>query len=924
MEKNNFSYAKRIKIFAIPILTLMVIVLISLISANPTPPLTAYQTYIYDDYSGTINNTLWSNSSTGVSANCYAAESVGNYIQTYCSRISGNNAGTSTVTSLLLPPLDYIENITLFIHSNSGQGSGGISDITSTGNLFGILSGGSSAPTNHGGTQSYDANWTLIRNYTAGTNYFNYFTSYISCTNGPCSPGTTNGTSQASNNQITMFSNLPAFSNFFSGTTILDVYIINYTMNNRIITVNSIYPPDNSIFSNDNITFNGSAITNNYNTGWNTLVNMSLYIDGIVNQTFNITGKGATNYSLFNVTGIPLGRHIWSIQACDDSNTCTNSVNRTLDLSYLNVISQNYTNPVYETSAQYFEINVQFDTALYSNAYAYIVYDGVTYISNINKAVVGNNVKYSTYVDMPITNISTTKFFHWLLYSNSTTVQNSTTTNQTVNPITFSICGGPGGSHAFINMVYLDENTLAPVNLSVLSSTWNYWLGNGTTYEIYYYNSGGNLSFNNSFCFTPTSIPSNLLFSSVVYQYGINGLYPPRTFQTNVLIPPYLSLTNLSTTQNLYTLSVYESSSITIQVIDQSSASVIPGATVTITRNVAGNNVQVFSGLTDGAGTASVWLSTSSTYTITAYKSGCGTYTASIVPGSNGYNIQLNCAGNLTKFVSNIDGVTYVRTPADGVTTDYGNVFYEYRVISVVTPMSAAKFQLVDQEGNIVATNETLVNQSYSFCTGTSCSLTLSYNSVCGDNIKGRYYINMGNVSNNTYILLEGDALWRFICINKTNSQQSFSRFFDNFNTFFYQWSAGGQAGTSCRIYTNKTECNAATYCKWVDYTGFEASANLCTLRDDYNKAEFSRILLIFFGMVIVLFIMGKTTGYEMTNPGSFLMFMTGGIIILSFGGMFRFVGATPWPFFDQWIYAFICLGFSVGYNVAIVRRYSA
>ena len=74
----------------------------------------------------------------------------------------------------------------------------------------------------------------------------------------------------------------------------------------------------------------------------------------------------------------------------------------------------------------------------------------------------------------------------------------------------------------------------------------------------------------------------------------------------------------------------------------------------------------------------------------------------------------------------------------------------------------------------------------------------------------------------------------------------------------------------------------------------------------------------------MVLFIMGKTTGYEMTNPGSFLLFMTGAIIILSFGGMFRFVGATPYPFFDQWIYAFICFAFSVGYNIAIVRRYSA
>jgi hypothetical protein len=279
---------------------------------------------------------------------------------------------------------------------------------------------------------------------------------------------------------------------------------------------------------------------------------------------------------------------------------------------------------------------------------------------------------------------------------------------------------------------------------------------------------------------------------------------------------------------------------------------------------------------------------------------------------------------DFSKYNSQIDGVTYQRTPSVGAVTYSGTISYGYGVQSLLVPIKAAKFELIDEGKNIVASNETYVGSGYSFCNSTHCSLTLQYTTACGDNIKGRYYVNLGNTTNHTYVLLEADALWRFVCINTNNSQQSFTKFVDHFNQFFFQWSAGGQAGENCRIYSTLETCNAVSYCKWLNYTGYESAVELCTLKDDYNKAEFNRVLVIFFGMVIVLFIIGKTTGYEMTNPGSFIMFMTGAIIIMSFAGMFRFSGATPWPFLDQWIYAAICTGISVGYNISVTRRYSA
>jgi hypothetical protein len=921
MEKNNFSYAKR-KVFAIPIL-LFVISLIGLMSALP-----AYQPFPYDTYSGTVNTTLWSATAVGDTRACFYDEVAGTYIHPYTS--SGNSFGacTATVTSLLLPPLDYIENISLFTLATAGTGS--FDDVNAGGYLFGILSQG--AGCSHYSCQDRrEENWTLVRNYSAGTNYFNYNADGKYCHNFRVSPkncntGTytyynNNGTALAVNNYITASAYIPFVSSGVSASSAFYIYIINYTLNNHIITVNSSYPPENSIFNNGNITFNGTAITNNYNTGINSLSNMSLFINGISNQTVSVTGTGVTNSSSFNLTNLPLGSYVWSIQACDNSGTCRNSENRTLQISYLTIVNQSYTTPVYETSAQTFEINTQFNTVVYPNAFAYLNYSGTIYTSNITKVVNGLNVKYSTIIDMPTVNGTTTKVFHWDLYSDPLTIQNSVDTNQTVNPIAFSICGGAGGSINFLNMNYFDElNPTTPVNLSVPSSSWTYWLGSGTTYKSYSFSTTSQ-NITHSFCFTPAE---KILFTSTTYQYGISGTYPYRTFQTAVLTPPYFTLTNSTTNQNLYTIAASESSPITFQISDSTSANVIQGATVTITKNIGGSTIQVFSGLTDSAGTVNVWLSTTTQYTITAFKSGCGSNTATITPVGS-YNMQLNCAGNLTKYVSQIDGVAYQRTPADGATSYSGTIDYGYYVQSVLYPIKSAKFELVDGDGNLVGTNETYVASGYPFCTNSSCLLSLQYTTACGDNIKGRYYINLGNTTNNTYVKLEGDALWRFICINTNNSQLSFTKFIAHFNQFFFQWSAGGQAGTNCRTYTTQSSCNAVSYCKWLYYQGYQSdSVELCVLKDDYNKGDFNRILVIFFGMVIVLFIIGKTTGYEMTNPGSFVMFMTGAIIIMSFVGMFRFSGATPWAFFDQWIYALICTAISVGYNISIVRRYSA
>lgn len=725
-----------------------------------------------------------------------------------------------------------------------------------------------------------------------------------------------NSTANPGTGDVTLIAySLPIFNNINSINFSINFSIEQYAitegagsdMSRRAISNLSIFGNSINTISRSGVPAGTTSDIANYTVIKNYLYsnNYTVYKNGAV-----LTSIAALNNNN-NITG-----HVFSQHDTEGGATGIFRIHM-INYTYVNN-SIIYTSPVYETSSQYFAVITQFNNTIYPNAYAYLNYSGTIYTTNIIKTINGLDIIFNTNIDIPTVSASRNYTFSWILYSNLSTIQNSIETNQTVNPIAFSICGGTGGNVPFINMVYLDENSLSPVNLSIMSSSWNYWLGNGTTFKSYFYNNVGTTAPNNSFCFSPASTPSSFLYTNVAYQYGLTGIYPTRTF--NTITPPYLTLTNFSTNVSLYTLSFVESGSITIQVVDVSSANVIAGAEVSIQRNIGGSLVTIFNGLTDSAGTVNVYLSTTNTYIITARKQGCGVNTQSVVPVGS-YNMQLSCASNAPLYNSSIQGVIYQRGPADGVNNEIGFINYSYYVFSSTKPIYQVKFLLKDEQRTILATNETNVSSGFSYCNSTSCLLTITYYTSSGDDIRGSYYINLGTAINNTgYILLEGDAHWRFITINSNNSNSGVTRFADHFNQFFYQWEADG----NCRAYLDQASCSGSGFCKWINNTGYSNIVTLCVLKDNYNKAEFSRIILIFFGMVTVLFIIGKTTGYEMTNPGSFVMFMSGAIIIMSMLGFFRFNGLTPNRFLDQYIYATICTMFSIGYNISIIRRYSA
>jgi hypothetical protein len=578
----------------------------------------------------------------------------------------------------------------------------------------------------------------------------------------------------------------------------------------------------------------------------------------------------------------------------------------------------------YETETQSFILNVSSDTI----TSAYLYYNGTSHQGSVdNSSSPGNNI-VSVSFDTPIVTGITTKTFYWIL-NTASGPYTTTTHSQIVNPIVFAYCNATNNI-SFINFSYKDEIGDFFINATVYQSTFNYWLGQGSVTKSYFYSTPfffGSALPNHDFCFTPSN---KSILLNYIYKATNSPVYTLRTFNSIINI----TTTNASHQIILYLIQAADGASSTIQISDSTSGNVIQNARVTITTVINGVTTVIGDGYTDAAGTVSNYLSSTSAYTITASKPGCGSNTQTIVPVGS-YNMQLNCAGNMPKYSSQIDGVTYQRLPAEGVNRYPGLINYSYWVSSALNPIVAARFDLLDLERNVLASNISYPGNN-SYCNTSSCLLTLQYLVRSGDNVKGAYYINLGNTTNNTWVLLEGDAYWRYIAINSNNSQQAFTKFVVNANAFFDIW---GSQNVNCIVYKTNSTCAVVPECKWVSqsynetawhwvgpvYTAYQRTVDnsMCVLRDDINKAEFNRIIIIFFLLVIVLFIMGKSIGYEMTNPGSFVAYLTIVIIILSVAGFFTYQGLTPWPWFNQYIYAFICLEFSIGYNLAIVRRYS-
>lgn len=324
------------------------------------------------------------------------------------------------------------------------------------------------------------------------------------------------------------------------------------------VTTTLVSPANQSVIGLNNTNFTASYSTIGIN-----LTNATYYVwfanGTLFNQT-RVNVNGTSNSTTLNIGGFNLGNYVWNVNACAKNSTGTicdfddGNFSFTIGASLL---SQIYSTNTYETSHEFFSTQIQLLSGS-SLAVSQLVYNNTNYtITNVSQS--GSTVTLSKFIDIPtndnaFANQSNSFFWRFIFTDNSSTVQQSTPTTQSVGYINFQICNNTFNTQT-LNFTLFDEinQTIILVNSTVTSSmesNWRYWIGGGDTAKNYSFQLLGS-PVNNSyqFCFLPYNpssynfkIDSDLLYS--VEGYRENQYHLRNATLTNVISSIYLYLIN--------------------------------------------------------------------------------------------------------------------------------------------------------------------------------------------------------------------------------------------------------------------------------------------------------------------------------------------------------------------------------------------
>jgi len=200
---------------------------------------------------------------------------------------------------------------------------------------------------------------------------------------------------------------------------------------------------------------------------------------------------------------------------------------------------------------------------------------------------------------------------------------NTTTREQVVTPINFSLCSGTNNID-YLNITFKDENDLSVINASINLVDTDFWLTTESSATNYVDSRLINNS-NYSFCFNPGSQTVNL---NMTLKYSLGG-YPLRTYTlTNQ------SYTNVSTNTTLYLLSSADGIYNSIQVVNIN-GDPISGVSVLAERQILGFWVTVASEITGDDGLVSMWVNPNYKHRFTFSKTGYITQQNELTPSQS-------------------------------------------------------------------------------------------------------------------------------------------------------------------------------------------------------------------------------------------------------------------------------------------------
>jgi len=444
------------------------------------------------------------------------------------------------------------------------------------------------------------------------------------------------------------------------------------------------------------LNFNGTVTPNP--VGTLNLSNATLFVwynnGTFFNDSF-ITFTGSNlNYSIFNLSSIPLGIFQWNIQGCaqDEINgtVCDMAaVNFSFESSAFQISNRRFNSTVYETASEIFQLNFS-ALSQFTSFKTFLTYKGTRRLATTSCNASNFCTALNTF-DIP-TGAGNNSFLWEIELTNSsgTTPFNSTGSNQTVLHANLTLCGLAGGNTAFINFTFKNETVLKQsVNAFVSDSSWTYYLGTGSVQK--------NLTFSDaterasfSFCFVPAHRTVNL---------NLTLSYDNSESEQRVFNPAIFAQTRNTLNQTLFLLPSNDGIFVTFQVINIAQQP-IPDALVTITRSGFGTISQTRTG---GSGTTNVFLNPNFAYTLTVSATGFPTFSTTQAFPTTEFTVTLG--GSAVVGTDLGRGITVDINPKVGTLLNNTNVQFNMSLNSSFNVLDSWGFVLSNSSGTVLTSN---------------------------------------------------------------------------------------------------------------------------------------------------------------------------------------------------------------------------
>lgn len=377
--------------------------------------------FAYDDFNDAdLNKSLWINNTAGAFMN----ESQGT-LNLYCGALC-----TSAVRSIAFPNFSAVMNITVLANYSNDYLNGalvymGVGD-------FATDCTSSKVFVNNNMPGLTWTNITLVKN---DVNFFVYYNGVYNRTIGPFTDSF----------QICF----AAVGGPASGNTFVKADYVYTTIGAADMSMDKNYS-----FNSNNLTVNATISAN-----FNTLKNISIFFDGVFNQSVSVTNK--VNSTQFNVTRIsysPNAVHNFYLFGCDTDNNCRpdSTVYFSPSIQIRNVT---FDPVVFELTNNNYYLNVSFDPLIISSMGGTFIYNGVSYPTTVTYSNSTFKQFFST-VSVPSVEKNTSYPFFWDLsgVANSQ-VYDYKTQNYSQQVTNLSIDDCSSFTNLLVNFTFYDQDT---------------------------------------------------------------------------------------------------------------------------------------------------------------------------------------------------------------------------------------------------------------------------------------------------------------------------------------------------------------------------------------------------------------------------------------------------------------------------------